>query len=634
MLEPCVGAGSPSKMAPPPLRKVHFMQILFRLFRSLAPYRLQVAGLLVCVAAVTAASLTIPSLIRSAIDDGLAKNSPSALLSVGLTIVGVGLTRALFNFGRRYLSEWLVNRSGYDFRNLMYDKIQRLSFSYHDQAQTGQLMSRCTEDISALSRFIGQGGVDFLNVVLLLSGILVLLFNTSATLILIGLAPLVVLAMVTTVLARRQSRLFLAVDRALGEVSATLQENLGGVQVVRAFARESFEKEKFERVNRKLFDARVTVVSSWGFFWPTMAILVMFSTALILWFGGQMVIAGTLTLGELVAFNAYLALLAMPVTELGFIVNAAGEAIAGGQRIYEILDLREEVKSPPQPTPLPALTGRVTFNSVSFSYDGDRDALRDVSFEAQPNQVIALIGPTGSGKTSLINLIPRFYDVTGGSVCVDGRDVRSVELRALRSQIGIVLQTSLLFSTTIRENITYGRLEATEEELIAAAKAARAHEFILALPQGYDTMVGERGVTLSGGQRQRIAIARALLMNPRILILDDSTSSVDTQTEYMIQQALADLMRGRTTFVIAQRLSTVKRAEQILVLDHGRIVQHGRHDELLEQGGLYKEIYDLQLKDQEQFRKEMLFLDESEMIEQDENAPKMPRGKMQMANEA
>ena len=609
------------------------MQILFRLFRSLAPYRMQVAGLLICVAAVTACSLTIPSLIRSAIDDGLAKNSPSALLSVGLTIVGVGLTRALFNFGRRYLSEWLVNRSGYDFRNLMYDKIQRLSFSYHDQAQTGQLMSRCTEDISALSRFIGQGGVDFLNVVLLLSGILVLLFNTSATLILIGLAPLVVLAMVTTVLARRQSRLFLAVDRALGEVSATLQENLGGVQVVRAFARESFEKEKFERVNRKLFDARVTVVSSWGFFWPTMAILVMFSTALILWFGGQMVIAGTLTLGELVAFNAYLALLAMPVTELGFIVNAAGEAIAGGQRIYEILDLREEVKSPPQPTPLPALTGRVTFNSVSFSYDGDRDALRDVSFEAQPNQVIALIGPTGSGKTSLINLIPRFYDVTGGSVCVDGCDVRAVELRALRSQIGIVLQTSLLFSTTIRENITYGRLEATEEELIAAAKAARAHEFILALPQGYDTIVGERGVTLSGGQRQRIAIARALLMNPRILILDDSTSSVDTQTEYMIQQALAELMRGRTTFVIAQRLSTVKRAEQILVLDHGRIVQLGRHDELLEQGGLYREIYDLQLKDQEQFRKEMLFLDESEMIEQDENAPKMPRGKMQMANE-
>ncbi|MBI4788378.1 MAG: ABC transporter ATP-binding protein [Chloroflexi bacterium] len=592
------------------------MKILLRLFRSLAPYRVQVLALVICIVAVTSASLVIPSLIRMAIDEGLGKHSPDALLAVGLTIVAIGLARSLFNFGRRYLSEWLVNRSGYDFRNRMYDKIQRLSFSYHDQAQTGQLMSRCTEDISALSRFVGQGGVDFLNVVLLLAGILVLLFNTSATLILIGLAPLVVLAMVTTILARRQSRLFLAVDRALGDVSATLQENLGGVQVVRAFAREDYEKDKFERVNRTLFDARVNVVSSWGFFWPTMTILVMFSTALILWFGGQMVIAGTMTLGELVAFNAYLALLGMPVTELGFIVNAAGEAIAGGQRIYEILDLSEEVKSPPQPLPLATLTGRVTFDSVSFWYrrrssleGGERDALQQVSFEAEPNQVIALIGPTGSGKTSLINLIPRFYDVTGGAVCVDSRDVRSVELKALRSQIGIVLQTSLLFSTTIRENIAYGRLDASDEELIAAAKAARAHEFILALPQGYETLVGERGVTLSGGQRQRIAIARALLMNPRILILDDSTSSVDTQTEYLIQQALAELMRGRTTFVIAQRLSTVKRADQILVLDQGRIVQRGKHAALLEQGGLYKEIYDLQLKDQEQFRREMLFVD-------------------------
>jgi ATP-binding cassette subfamily B protein len=585
------------------------MRILLRLFRSLAPYRAHVAGLVVCILAVTAASLAIPSLIRSAIDDGLEKNSPAALFSVGLTIVGVGLVRSVFNFGRRYLSEWLTNRSGYDFRNRMYDKIQRLSFSYHDQVQTGQLMSRCTEDISALSRFVGQGGVDFLNVVILLAGILILLFNTSATLILIGMAPLVILAFVTTLLAKRQSRLFLRVDRALGDVSAALQENLGGVQVVRAFAREEHEKEKFEGVNRRLFDARVEVVSSWGFFWPTMTILVMVSTALILWFGGQMVIAGTLTLGELVAFNAYLTLLANPVAELGFVVNAAGEAIAGGQRIFEVLDLAEEVQSPPAPEPLAALSGCVTFEAVSFSYRGDRDALQEVTFEAEPNQVIALIGPTGSGKTSLIHLIPRFYDVTGGAVCVDGRDVRSVALKELRSQIGIVLQTSLLFSTTIRENIAYGRLDAGEDEILAAAHAARANEFIRALPEGYDTVVGERGVTLSGGQRQRVAIARALLMDPRILILDDSTSSVDTQTEYLIQQALADLMKGRTTFVIAQRLATVKRADQILVLNHGRIVQHGTHDALLDEGGLYKEIYDLQLRDQEQFRKEMRFLE-------------------------
>jgi ATP-binding cassette subfamily B protein len=331
-----------------------------------------------------------------------------------------------------------------------------------------------------------------------------------------------------------------------------------------------------------------------------------------------MVIAGRLTVGELVAFNAYLVLLAQPVQDLGFIVNSAGEAVAGGQRIFEILDLDEEIKSAANALAAPMLTGRVAFDGVTFSYRGERDALTDVSFEAQPNQVIALIGPTGSGKTSLVNLIPRFYDVTSGRVCVDGIDIKTLDLKSLRSQIGIVLQTSLLFSTTIRDNIAYGRLDASEEQVIAAAKAARAHDFIAALAQGYATIVGERGVTLSGGQRQRIAIARALLMNPRILILDDSTSSVDTQTEYLIQQALSELMKNRTTFVIAQRLSTVKRADQIFVLDGGRIVQRGRHDALLGEGGLYRQIYDLQLKDQEQFVREMMFLDGSEVAEEEQ----------------
>jgi ATP-binding cassette subfamily B protein len=589
------------------------MKILLRLLASLDPYRLQLIALLFCVLAVTATSLVTPSLIRSAIDDGLAKSSPDALFVVAAMIAGVGLMRALFNFGRRYLAEWLINRTGYDFRNRMYDKIQRLSFTYHDQAQTGQLMSRCTEDISALSRFIGQGGVELLHVALLLIGIVALLVRASVTLALIGFAPLILLTAVTYRLGQIVGPLFYRVDQALGDLSATLQENLSGAQVVRAFAREQHEKEKFAEKNRALYKARVRVVSNWGFYLPTMNILIMLSTALVLWCGGQMVIAGGLTLGELVAFNAYLLLLAQPVADLAFVVNSAGEAIAGGQRIFEVLDLEEEIKSPPRAAQLPALTGRVTFENVSFSYRGDREALTGVSFEAQPNQVIALIGPTGSGKTSLINLIPRFYDATEGRVLLDGYDIKTVDLKSLRAQIGIVLQTAILFSTTIRDNIAYGRLDASGEEIIAAAKAARAHDFILSFPNGYDTIVGERGVTLSGGQRQRVAIARALLMNPRILILDDSTSSVDTQTEHLIQQALAELMRGRTTFVIAQRLSTVKRADQILVLDRARIVQRGTHDSLLEEGGLYKEIYDLQLKDQEQFRREMLILDEAEI---------------------
>ncbi len=588
------------------------MKILSRLLQSLSAYRWQLSALLICVLVVTATSLVTPSLIQRAIDVGLAQRDPNALLSVGLIIVGVGLVRALFNFGKRYLSEWLTNRTGYDFRNALYDKIQRLSFTYHDQAQTGQLMSRCTEDVSSLSRFVGGGGVDLVNVALLLVGILVLLFHASVTLTLIGLIPLTFLAAVAFNLGRVQPPLWYRVDQSLGEVSATLQENLSGAQVVRAFAREEHEKEKFSAKNRVLYDVSVRVVSNWGFYMPTMTILVMLSTALVLWFGGKMVIDGALTLGELVAFNAYLVILAGPVSDLGFVLNSAGEAVAGGQRIFEVLDLPEEITSPRDPAPLQTLTGQVAFDNVSFAYSNDRDALHDVSFDAQPNQVIALIGPTGSGKTSLINLIPRFYDATNGRVLVDGRDIKTVDLKQLRAQIGIVLQTSLLFSSSVRDNIAYGRLDATEDEVIAAARAARAHDFITAFPNGYATLVGERGVTLSGGQRQRIAIARALLLNPRILILDDSTSSVDTQTEYLIQQALAELMRGRTTFVIAQRLTTVKRADQILVLDHGRIVQRGAHDELLAQGGLYKEIYDLQLKDQEQFRKEMMFLEELE----------------------
>jgi len=586
------------------------MLILLRLLKALRPYLWQELLLVVCLLVVTATSLVTPGIIRNVIDQGLHDpNAAQAMAQAGLVIGGVGLVRSIFNFGKRYLSEWLINRTGYDFRNALYDKIQRLPFGFHDHTQTGQLMSRCTEDVSALARFVGQGVVELANVLLLLTGILFLLFRESISLTLLSLGPLVALTLVTYRLGTLMGPMFLRVDQALGDVSSATQENLSGVQVVRAFARELFEKAKFAKANRKLFEARVQIVSMWGQYLPTMTILVMLATALILWFGGRMVMNGQLSLGEVVAFNAYLLLLAGPVQQLAFVVNSAGEGVAGGQRIFEILDLPEEIASPPNPEPLPTLTGRVTFENVSFAYRAEKRALHAVTFEAQPNQVIALIGPTGSGKTSLVNLIPRFYDATAGRVLVDGHDVKAVDLRALRSQIGLVLQSSLLFSTSLRENIAYGRLDASEEEIVGAAQAARAHDFILAFPEGYETVVGERGVTLSGGQRQRVAIARALLMNPRLLILDDATSSVDTQTEYLIQQALNALMQGRTTFVIAQRLSTVKRADLILVLQDGRIVQRGRHAELVEQPGLYQEIYDLQLKDQEQFQREMLFLD-------------------------
>lgn len=585
------------------------MAILFRLLRSLRLYLWQLAALLASILLVTVTSLVTPSIIQSVIDDGLVKRDSQAMLNAGLLIIGIGFLRAVFNFIKRYLGEWLINVIGYDFRNELYDKIQRLSFGYHDHTQTGQLMSRCTEDVSSLSRFVGQGAVELLNVALLVGGILILLVRENLTLTLIILLPLVALVALTYRLGSVIGPRFLQVDQALGDVSATLQENLSGIQVVKAFAREEFEKQKFERSNLKLFDARVNIVTTWGKYLPSMTLLVMSATSLILFFGGRLALDGQLTVGQLVAFNAYLLMLANPVQQLAFVVDAAGQAFAGGQRIFEILDLPNEIESPPNAKTLPPLTGQVTFEAVSFAYRSEHRALHDISFEALPNQVIALIGPTGSGKTSLVNLIPRFYDATSGRILVDGYDVRSVDLKSLRSQIGLVLQTSLLFSTSIRDNVAFGRLDATEAEVVAAAKAARAHDFILELPDGYGTVVGERGITLSGGQRQRIAIARALLTDPRILILDDSTSSVDTQTEFLIQQALNELMHGRTTFVIAQRLSTVKRADLILVLDQGRIIQRGKHEALLAEGGLYKEIYDLQLKDQDKFRKEMLFLD-------------------------
>ncbi len=379
-----------------------------------------------------------------------------------------------------------------------------------------------------------------------------------------------------------------------------------GVQVVRAFAREDYEIERFDKANKKVFQTWVKVIDEWAKIMPTTNWLTLLSTMLILWFGGQMVMDGTLTIGTLVAFNAYILMLAEPAQALTGLVNAGGEAAAGAQRVLEVLDIQPEIQSSADAVKLETLRGEVEFRNVGLKYHNERTAsLDEINLKVESNRLVALIGPTGSGKTSLVNLIPRFYDVSEGTLFVDGHDVRGVELVSLRKQVGIVLQTSLLFSDSIKNNIAYGRPEATVDEVTAAAKAAQAHEFIESLPNGYETVVGERGVTLSGGQRQRVAIARALLMNPRILILDDSLSSVDTQTEKLIQAALDTLMEGRTTFVIAHRLSTVRRADMIIVMDKGRIVQRGTHDELLREGGLYKEIYDLQLVGHATFSEEM-----------------------------
>ncbi|MCD6290186.1 MAG: ABC transporter ATP-binding protein [Anaerolineae bacterium] len=577
------------------------MNTLTRLLSYLRPHRKRLIITYICLTTVTGLNLIVPWLIKQVIDIGLTRGEHKFLIQAALIVVGISLVRSLFSFGQRYGVQALSQLVAYDIRNQLYDHIQQLGFSYHTHAQTGQLMSRTAEDVNAVQRFVGMGLLDSLNMLLLLVSIIIILLRMNWRLAGIALIPIPFLALFVLYFARPMRPLWRQVHQQYAEVSSVLQENLTGAQVVRAFAREPYEIGKFDEVNWEYMRTRLRAIRFWGINFPFMMFLISLSTALILWFGGPMVVHGGVTLGTLVAINGYVLMLAMPVQRLGYIVNLTAEALAAGDRIFEVLDAQPEIADAPDAIELPPVKGHVRFEHVYFRYPDDaRPALEDIDFHARPGEIIALVGHTGSGKSTLINLIPRFYDVTAGRITIDGYDVRKVTLRSLRRQIGVVLQDTLLFATTIRENIAYGRPDATEEEIIAAAKAAYAHEFIMSFPKGYDTEVGERGITLSGGQRQRIAIARALLIDPRILILDDSTSSVDTETEYKIQQALATLMEGRTSFVIAQRLTTVKNADLILVLDHGRIVQRGAHEELLREPGPYREIYDLQLRDQEE----------------------------------
>jgi len=572
------------------------MKNLIRSAAFLRPYAWQVTISLLMLLTLTGMNLLIPRIIQTVIDDGLLRGNTAFLVRAALLLFGLGLASALLGLGNRYAAEWIAAHVGYDLRNHMYDHIQYLPFSYHDHAQSGQLISRCIEDVRAIEKFAGASIPELVRFVFLTLGILGVMLSENSELAVIAMLPMIPLVLITIWFGTKIGKLFFEVDKAVGEVSNRLQENVTGVQVVRAFAREDYEIERFESANMDVFHKWVNVIDQWARIMPTTNWLITIGTILILYFGGQMVIEGTLTVGAVVAFNAYLLMMAEPAQSLTGLVNAGGEAAAGAQRVFEVLDTEPEIKSKKEAEVLSTLKGEVEFKNVSLKYqDENNHSLADINLKIKQNMIVALIGPTGSGKTSFVNLIPRFYDVSEGAVFVDGHDVRDVELISLRSQIGIVLQTSLLFSDTIRGNIAYGKPDATEEEIFAAAKAAQAHEFIRGFTKGYDTIVGERGVTLSGGQRQRVAIARALLMNPRILILDDSLSSVDTQTEKLIQSALDELMEGRTTFVIAHRLSTVRRADLIVVMDKGRIVERGTHNELLKAGGLYKEIHDLQL---------------------------------------
>ena len=572
-----------------------------RLLGYLTGYRKELALAYGGMLFATGLNLLVPQVIKRAIDSGLEAGNAQALFVAGAIILGLAVVRVTAAFTNRFFGEWLTHRFSYDIRTDFYRAVQTLPFSFHDSAHTGDLMSRATGDIAEAERFTGQGLIELVAVTLLTVGVMVAMFLENTQLALLALLPITGLIVVALRLGRVVEPLWRSIAAQMGVLSTAMQESLTGINVVKAFAREPHEFDKFDRENELWYEKRSRVIRTWGNHWPLFSFILSLGIFLFLLVGGPLAIEGEITVGSLFALISYLMMLSAPVQQLGNLVNLAATAGASSGRIFEIIDKPNTIADSADARPLaePVL-GEVRFEAVDFSYGDSTQVLHGVDFTAKPGQSIALIGPTGCGKSTVVSLVPRFYDVRAGRVTIDGRDVREVTLHSLRRHVGSVLQNPFLFSTTIRDNIAYGVPGATDEDIVAAAQAANAHEFILHFPAGYATKVGERGVTLSGGQKQRIAIARALLYNPRILVLDDSTSSVDTETEHLIQQALSRLMVGRTTFIIAQRLVSLKNADLILVMDKGRIVQRGAHAELLAQPGLYREIYDLQLRDQEE----------------------------------
>lgn len=586
------------------------MPVPIRLLKYALPYHKRIFGVWLSLGGLVTFQLLGPQLVSYAIDTGLdvhlegrvqvaGGNTKTLLIAAGL-IITVAFARGVFQYWQTFNAEWLAQHTAYDIRNDIYNHLQRLSFAYHDRAQTGQIMQRATQDVEGVRMFVSMGAIRLVYVTVLLITTLVLMVRTDLWLALLSWVFIPPTALLAVRFTSKLRPIMVRTQELQGELGVVLQENLSGMRVVKAFGREMFERGKFDREAKKLFENSYAANRLMATYTPIMTGVWSFAMVATAWFGAHRITSGALTPGELAKFMLYLTMLQLPVRSIGFITMLWARAQSSGQRIYDILDAESAVKEKPGAVDLAGVRGHVRFEDVSFGYDAISPVLRHVDIDARPGEVVALLGQTGSGKTTVVNLMPRFYDVTGGAITIDGIDIRDATLASLRRAFGIVQQDVFLFSATIGENISYGAYGASREDVVRVAKLARIHDFIESLPDGYDTWVGERGITLSGGQKQRISIARTLLLDPKILVFDDSTSSVDTQTEYDIQRAMAELMKGRTTFVIAQRLRTVRSADQILVLRDGKIVQRGRHEDLIEAEGPYRQIYDLELRDQEE----------------------------------
>jgi ABC-type multidrug transport system fused ATPase/permease subunit len=570
-----------------------------RLLGFLRPYRWSLLVSVVLAVASQAAAIALPAVSARVIDDALRPHDRDALRFLVALIVVLGLARAVLMLGRRFISGRQALGVEFDLRNALYAHLLRLSFGFYDRHQTGQLMSRATVDLQSVRFFLGYGLIFFVQHVLTIVGVTALMLVTEWRLALVALAITPVVVWLAYRYSRVSHPVLREVQQKMADVATVAEESIVGVHVVKAFAREQDEAAKFAQRSDEVFAESVRANRQRALYVPLLAFVPLLAQAGVLLVGGWMVARGRLSVGEFFAFNLYVTMLVLPLRMLGMWIGQAQRATASGERIFEVLDEAEDVADRPGARELPPGEGRIRFERASFAYDEGLAVLEEVDLEIAPGSTVALIGHTGSGKSTLASLVPRFYDVTGGRVTVDGIDVRELQRSSLRRAIGIVAQDPFLFSATVRENIAFGAPQATDEQVATAARLAQAHEFIEELPEGYDTVIGERGVTLSGGQRQRIAIARALVLDPRILILDDATASVDATTEARIRLGLREAMKERTTLIIAHRLSTIALADELVVLDGGRVAVRGTHLELIRTSAVYREIYEHGLLERE-----------------------------------
>lgn len=575
------------------------MNLYFRILSYIKPYmgRLLLALLCTCLAA--GCNLYLPWIIKDVVDKVLVDKDVMMLYIIAASIVVVFIIRGVFFYGQTYLMSWVGQKVVIDVRGAVFKKMQRLSLSFYDKNKTGTIMSYVTNDVAALQAAMVDKAVELVTESLVLVGSIaaMLWLDWKLTLFTFCTFPIVLWCM--NFFGKKIRRNGGHIQACTAELTSILQEVVASARVVKSFVREDYEIKRFDDQNRANFYANMKNIKLNALLTPTVEFVAAIGVTIVMWYGGMSVINGNITAGALVAFLVYAVNIANPIKRITRVIASIQQALAAGERVFSILDMEEDIRQLPEAEKLPRVQGHVEFNNVSFAYNTEETVISKLSFKVAPGEVVAIVGPSGAGKSTIASLLPRFYDVTEGSIVVDGKDIRKVTLDSLREQVGIVPQETMLFNGSVYDNILYGRLDATREEVIAAAKAANAHDFIMELPEGYDTMLGDRGVNISGGQRQRISIARAILKNPQILILDEATSALDTESERVVQEALDRLMVGRTSFVIAHRLSTIKNADRILVMEKGCLVEDGSHDELMAKDGLYAHLYKIQYRSKE-----------------------------------